>query len=560
MEQNFADLFESNKEQLNKKPGTLLTGKVISIQKKAFIVDCGLKSDVMVPREQFEANEAEAEIEVGTEVQLALEMLDDGMGETKASREKARRIIAWKRIEQALENQESIDGVVSSKIKGGFVVDIDGVRAFLPGSLVELKPVKDASYLEGQKVSVKVIKLSPERNNIVVSRRAVLAEENSEEREALLQRLEPGTRVKGIVKNLIDYGAFVDLGGIDGLLHITDITWKRVRHPSEVLSVGQELELQVLRYEEEKNRVSLGLKQLTPDPWESVELRYQANTIVKGKVTNITDYGFFAEVEDGIEGLVHTSELDWTNRNVHAGRLVNVGDEVDVMVLSVDKKGRRLSLGYKQCRENPWSNFAEKYKKNDIIKGEIRSVTDFGVFIGLDDNIDGLIHLSSLSWDMDPNEALKGYQKGQEVEAVIMNIDVERERISLSIKHLTNDTFNSYANEHKRNSVVSGTVTAVSAKGADIQLTEEISGYMEAAEISSTEEVRDASQHLQVGDVIEVKIIHVDRRGRKITLSKRARERQQNKEAMALLKKKAKESKITPTIGELIKKEQLEES
>ena len=558
--ENFSELFEAKRLELNERLGTLLEGKVLSIQKKIVIIDCDLKSDAAVPREQFIDKDGELEISEGDTVQLALEMLDDGMGEIRVSREKARKIISWKKIESAMENEHSVEGIVTSKIKGGFVVDIGGVRAFLPGSLVELKPVKDASYLEGQEISVKVIKLSPERNNIVVSRRAVLAEENSEEREALLATLQPGTRTKGIVKNLIDYGAFVDLGGIDGLLHITDITWKRVRHPSEVLTVGQELELQVLRYEEEKNRVSLGLKQLTPDPWESVDLRYQPNTIVKSRVTNITDYGFFAEVEDGIEGLVHTSELDWTNKNVHASKLVSIGDEIDVMVLSVSKDSRRLSLGYKQCRENPWSKYAEAHNKGEIIKGPVSSVTDFGVFVSLDDNIDGLIHLSSLSWDLDPNENLQQYKKGQEVEAVIMSIDVERERISLSIKHLTEDSFNSYVTNNKRGSVVSGTVSAISPKGAEIELAEGISGYMEAIEFSNDEEVRDITQHLQVGDSVECKITHVDRRSRKLSLSKRARERQLNKEAIAMIKKKAKENKITTTIGELIKKEQLEDN
>ena len=558
--ERFSELFEAKKLELNERLGVLLEGKVLDIQKKTVIIDCDLKSDVAVALEQFIGKNGELEIQTGDTVQLALEMLDDGMGETRASREKARRIISWKKIESAMENGNSVEGMVTSKIKGGFVVDIDGVRAFLPGSLVELKPVKDASYLEGQEISVKVIKLSPERNNIVVSRRAVLAEENSEEREALLATLQPGTKTKGIVKNLIDYGAFVDLGGIDGLLHITDITWKRVRHPSDVLSVGQELELQVLRYEEEKNRVSLGLKQLTPDPWQSADFRYQPNTTIKSKVTNITDYGFFAEVEDGIEGLVHTSELDWTNKNIHASKLVSIGDEVDVMVLSVDKDARRLSLGYKQCRENPWSKFAEAHNKGEKIKGPVSSVTDFGVFVSLEDKIDGLIHLSSLSWDLDPNETLQQYKRGQEVEAVIMNIDVERERISLSIKHLTEDNFNSYVNNNRRSASITGSVIAVTPKGAQIQLAEDVTGYMEAVEISNDEEVRDATQHLQVGDSIDCKIIHVDRKARKINLSKRARERQQNKEAIALMKKKAKENKITTTIGELIKKEQLEDN
>ena len=558
--ENFAELFEASKPQLDEKLGRLLNGKVIDVQKKILVIDCGLKSDAAIPREQFQNKDGELEFNEGDEVEIALEMLDDGSGETRASREKARRIIAWRRIEHALEHQESVEGLVHSKIKGGFVVDIDGVRAFLPGSLVELKPVKDASYLEGQTVSVKIIKLAPERNNIVVSRRAVLAEENSEERAELLAKLQPGTKVQGIVKNLIDYGAFVDLGGIDGLLHITDIAWKRVRHPSEVLSVGQELELQVLRYEEEKNRVSLGLKQLSADPWESVDLRYEANTIIKGTVTNITDYGFFAEIEAGIEGLVHTSELDWTNKNVHAAKLVSVGDEVDVMILSVDKNARRLSLGYKQCRENPWRKFADSHQKGDIIKGAIRSITDFGVFVGLDSDIDGLIHLSSLSWELDSTEALQNYKKGQEVEAMIMGIDVERERISLSIKHLSQDHFNTYANENKRGSIVQGVVSALSPKGAELRLAEAVTGYMEAVEISNDEEVRDATQHLHEGDSLEVKIVHIDRRARKISLSLRARERQQNKEALALMKKKAKENKVTTTIGELIKKEQLEEN
>ena len=558
--ERFSELFEAKKLELNERLGTLLEGKVLDIQKKTVIIDCDLKSDVAVALEQFIGKNGELEIQTGDAVQLALEMLDDGMGETRASREKARRIISWKKIESAMESGDSVEGMVTSKIKGGFVVDIDGVRAFLPGSLVELKPVKDASYLEGQEISVKVIKLSPERNNIVVSRRAVLAEENSEEREALLATLQPGTRTKGIVKNLIDYGAFVDLGGIDGLLHITDITWKRVRHPSDVLSVGQELELQVLRYEEEKNRVSLGLKQLTPDPWQSADFRYQPNTTIKSKVTNITDYGFFAEVEDGIEGLVHTSELDWTNKNIHASKLVSIGDEVDVMVLSVDKDARRLSLGYKQCRENPWSRFAESHNKGEKIKGPVSSVTDFGVFVSLEDSIDGLIHLSSLSWDLDPSETLQQYKRGQEVEAIIMNIDVERERISLSIKHLTEDSFNSYVNNHRRSASVTGSVIAVTPKGAQIQLAEDVTGYMEAVEISNDAEVRDATQHLQVGDSVECKITHVDRKSRKINLSQRARERQQNKEAIAIMKKKAKENKITTTIGELIKKEQLEDN
>ena len=555
---SFSELFDTDKHRLDYRVGTLIDAKVIDVTKKFVIVDCGLKSETPLPIEQFADQGKQTEIHVGDTVQLALEAIEDGRGETKVSREKARRIQSWGEIQTALENGANLSGQVMHKIKGGYTVDVNGVRAFLPGSLVDIRPVKDATWLEGKTIEFKVIKIVQERNNIVVSRRAALAEEHSENREALLASLEPGMRVKGIVKNLIDYGAFVDLGGVDGLLYVTDISWKRIRHPSELLEIGQELELCVLRYEAEKERISLGLKQLTADPWDTIDLRYKPDTVVKGTVTNIADYGFFAEIEPGIEGLVHTSELDWTNKSIHASKLVNIGDEVDVMILALNKQERRLSLGYKQCCKNPWQDFADAHEKGEIVKGTIKSITDFGIFLGLNDNIDGLIHLSGISWNNISTEELnKKYKRGMELEAMIINMDVERERISLSLKHLVKDVFNSYVDDHKRGAIVTGSVLSVTPQKAEIQLGEGVTGEMNATEFSSQEVVQDITEKIHPGDSIQAQIIYIDKRNRKISLSIRAQEKQQQKEAIAAMKKKS-QSTQAATIGALIK-EQMEE-
>ena len=552
MSENFAQLFEESLKTIEMTPGAIVTGVVIDIDQDWVTVHAGLKSEGIIPVIQFADEDGSVSISVGDEVQVALETVEDGFGLTRLSREKAQRIETWSDLEKAHTSEDVVSGLITGKVKGGFTVDIRGVRAFLPGSLVDVRPTRDSVHLEGKSLEFKLIKLDQKRNNVVVSRRAVLESVNSEEREALLASLEEGASAKGIVKNLTDYGAFVDLGGIDGLLHITDMAWKRIKHPSEMIEVGQELDVRILKFDRERNRVSLGLKQMGDDPWVAVKDRYPEGTRVMARVTNLTDYGCFAELEDGIEGLVHVSEMDWTNKNVHPSKVVQVGDEVEVMVLDIDADRRRVSLGIKQCHQNPWEAFSEKHSKGDRVKGNIKSITDFGIFIGLDGAIDGLVHLSDLSWQDEGEEAVRQFQKGEEVEAIILAIDAERERISLGIKQLSDDPFSDYVNANDKGSIVKGTVKEVDAKGALIELGDEIEGTLKASEISR-EKVEDARNILNVGDVIEVKITAVDRKNRGINLSIKARQADEEKDAVRE-HRKAEAAKAAPaTLGDLIK-------
>jgi small subunit ribosomal protein S1 len=539
MTESFAQLFE---ESLNKarffKAGDLVTGEVVHVDDDFVIVNAGLKSEGMIPSDEFRDSHGDLTVKVGDQVEVVLEYLEDGRGETKLSREKAQRVKAWDDLEKAFENQSIVSGMLTGKVKGGFTVAVSGVRAFLPSSLVDVRPVRDPSYLEGKELEFKVIKIDKKRSNVVVSRRAVVEKEMSAERQAFLSNLEEGQVVKGVVKNLTDYGAFVDLGGIDGLLHITDLAWKRVKHPSEVLKVGDEIEAKVLRYDRERNRVSLGLKQLGDDPWVDITRRYPEGTRLFGKVTNITDYGAFVEIEPGVEGLVHVSEMDWTNKNIHPTKVVQLGDEVEVMVLDIDTERRRISLGMKQCKPNPWEEFAANHNKNDKVRGKIKSITDFGVFVGLEGGIDGLIHLSDLSWNRPGEEAVRDFKKGDEVEAVILAIDPERERISLGLKQLESDPFTSYVGAHGKGSVVKGTVVSVEAKGAVIRLGADVEGYLRATEISR-DRIEDARSVLKEGDEVEAKITTIDRKNRKLSLSVRAKDMEEENEAVQEYARKA---------------------
>jgi small subunit ribosomal protein S1 len=524
MTESFAELFEQSQTQLAKlKPGAIVTGVVVEVRNDVVVINAGLKSEGIVPIEQFRNDAGEIDVGVGDEVKVALDSIENGFGETILSREKAKRAMVWDELEQALEKNETITGRISGKVKGGFTVDIKDVRAFLPGSLVDVRPVRDPGYLEGKELEFKLIKLDRKRNNVVVSRRAVVESEHSEEREQLMDKLQEGVVLKGVVKNLTDYGAFVDLGGIDGLLHITDMAWKRVRHPSEVVEVGQELDVRVLKYDRERNRVSLGLKQLGEDPWDNIARRYPANSRVFGKVSNVTDYGAFVEIEPGVEGLVHVSEMDWTNKNVNPSKVVQVGDEVEVMVLDVDEERRRISLGMKQVAANPWETFAATHKKNDKVSGQIKSITDFGIFIGLDGGIDGLVHLSDISWNTTGEDIVRNFKKGDTLEAVVLAVDPERERISLGVKQLEQDPFGQYMASHPKGSKVEGVVKEVDAKGATIELADGIEGYVSARDVAN-ERVDDASQHLKVGDKVEAKFIGMDRKGRSLQLSIRAKD------------------------------------
>ncbi|HET7300123.1 MAG TPA: 30S ribosomal protein S1 [Oleiagrimonas sp.] len=533
MTESFAELFEQSQEILAKlKPGTIVSGIVVEIRSDVVVINAGLKSEGIVPIEQFKDDNGDLEVEVGDEVKLALESLEDGFGETKLSREKAKRSMVWDVLEEAFDDEEIVTGKISGKVKGGFTVDINNVRAFLPGSLVDVRPVRDPAYLEGKDLEFKIIKLDRRRNNVVVSRRAVVEVEFSEEREKLLERLVEGAILKGVVKNLTDYGAFVDLGGIDGLLHITDMAWKRVRHPSEVVNVGDELEVRVLKFDRERMRVSLGLKQLGEDPWVNISRRYPVNSRIFGKVSNVTDYGCFVEIEPGVEGLVHVSEMDWTNKNVNPAKVVQIGDETEVMVLDVDEERRRISLGIKQTRSNPWEAFAAMHNKNDKVSGQIKSITDFGIFIGLDGGIDGLVHLSDISWQGTGEDLIREFKKGDEVEAVVLAVDPERERISLGIKQMEQDPFGQYMAAHPRNSIVNGTVKEVDAKGAVVDLGEGVEGYLRANDIAK-ERVEDATQYLKVGDSVEAKFTGMDRRGRQLSLSIRAKDEADVQDAMA---------------------------
>ncbi len=552
MSESFAELFEESLKTVDMQPGAIVTGVVIDIDNEWVTVHAGLKSEGVIPRAQFIDAAGNCSLNVGDEVQVALETVEDGFGETRLSREKAKRAEAWKDLEGAFDAGDMVKGVINGKVKGGFTVDIEGIRAFLPGSLVDVRPVRETGHLEGKELDFKVIKLDQRRNNVVVSRRAVMEEANSAERDALLESLQEGMVMKGVVKNLTDYGAFVDLGGVDGLLHITDMAWKRIKHPSEIVEVGQEIEVKVLKFDRERNRVSLGLKQLGEDPWVAITARYPEGTRVKARVTNLTDYGCFAELEEGVEGLVHVSEMDWTNKNVHPSKIVQPGDEVEVMVLDIDEDRRRISLGIKQCQQNPWDAFATRYAKGAKISGSIKSITDFGIFIGLEGNIDGLVHLSDISWNEPGEEAVRNYKKGDEIETVILSIDPERERISLGIKQLEDDPFGNYVAEHDRGAVVNGEVIAVEPKAVTIRLAEEVEGVLKASEISR-DKVEDARNAFKVGDQVEAKIIAVDRKNRGLSLSIKAKDYDDEQEAVKSLKDQEAESVSPGTIGDLIK-------
>lgn len=552
MSESFAELFEASLADIDMTPGAIVTGVIIDIDSDWVTVHAGLKSEGVIPRNQFLNEDGTFSLVIGDSVKVALESVEDGFGETRLSREKAKRAESWMELEAAFEKNDVVMGVINGKVKGGFTVDLNNIRAFLPGSLVDIRPIRDTTHLEGQELEFKLIKLDQKRNNVVVSRRAVLEAVSTEERDELLAQLQEGMSVKGVVKNLTDYGAFVDLGGVDGLLHITDMSWKRIKHPSEIVNVGDEIQVKILKYDRERNRVSLGLKQLGEDPWVAIKARYPENAVVKATVTNLTDYGCFAELEQGVEGLVHVSEMDWTNKNVHPSKVVNLGDEVDVMILDIDEERRRISLGIKQCYQNPWDGFAETYNKGDKISGSIKSITDFGIFIGLEGNIDGLVHLSDISWDEPGEEAVREYKKGDEIETVILSIDSERERISLGIKQLSDDPFVSYVGEFEKGSIVKGTVTSVDAKAAMVQLGDGVEGMLRASEISR-DKVEDARNALKEGDEIEVKVVSVDRKSRVLGLSVKAIEIDNEKSAIQDHKNQESDAAAPTTIGDLIK-------
>jgi len=551
MTESFAELFEQSIASQRIRPGTILNGLIVEVGQDYVIVNVGLKSEAVIPSDQFKNEKGEIEVTVGETVEVALDSVEDGSGETRLSREKAKRARTWTRLETAFEKQEVVIGIITGRVKGGFTVEIDNVRAFLPGSLVDVRPVRDPSYLENKPLEFKVIKLDQKRNNVVVSRRAVVEQEYSAERSALLDNLQEGAAVKGVVKNLTDYGAFVDLGGIDGLLHITDMAWKRVKHPSEVVKVGEEIDVRILKFDRERQRVSLGLKQLGADPWQNIARRYPANTRLFGKVTNIADYGCFVEIEEGVEGLVHVSEMDWTNKNVNPAKVVHVGQEVEVMVLDIDEERRRISLGVKQCKTNPWKEFAENYNRGDKVSGQIKSITDFGIFIGLAGGIDGLVHLSDISWDMPGEEAVRSYQKAQQVDAMVLSIDPERERISLGIKQLAKDPFSAYIAEHPKGSIVTGVVREVDAKGAIIDLGNGVDGQLRASELSR-DRVEDARLLLKVGQEVEARFTGVDRKGRSISLSIKAKDIHEEQEAMQNYRT---DSPTGTSLGDLLKEQ-----
>ena len=559
--ESFAELFEASIEEtgLDIERGSVITGTVVAIDNDWITVDTGLKSEGIVAREEFLSEEGELEVEVGDTVDVVVEAVDNGMGQTLLSREKAKRVETWNILEKIYDNNEIVKGIISSKVKGGFTVDIGSVRAFLPGSLVDVRPIRDTTHLEGKELEFKVIKLDQKRNNVVVSRRAVMEAENSAEREELLNKLEEGIEIEGIVKNLTDYGAFVDLGGIDGLLHITDMAWRRIKHPSEVVEVGQDLKVKVLKFDRERNRVSLGLKQLGTDPWDNVGGTYPVGSVVKARVTNLTDYGCFAEISEGIEGLVHVSEMDHTNKNIHPSKVVQVGDEVEVMILDIDEERRRISLGIKQTLANPWDEFDKKHERGDKITGTIKSITDFGIFIGLDGGIDGLVHLSDISWNETGEDAIRNYNKGDTVEAMVLSVDAEANRISLGVKQLTSDPFNEYLVNNDRGAIVNGKVKEVDAKGATVELADEVEAYLRASEIQR-DRVEDATKHLSVGDDVEAKIISVDRKTRNINLSIKAKDEAEERQAIKDLggagTTAAAGSDAQPkTIGDLIKEQ-----
>ncbi len=554
MTENFAELFEQSLANKRIKPGTILMGLVIEVSSEAVVVSAGLKSEAVIPASQFKNERGELEVQVGDHVEVALDSVEDGFGETKLSRERAKRVRTWEALEDAFEHSKIVKGIINGRVKGGFTVDVEFVRAFLPGSLVDVRPVRDPSYLEGKELEFKVIKLDRRRNNVVVSRRAVVEAEYSAEREALLSNLQEGSIVKGAVKNLTDYGAFVDLGGIDGLLHITDMAWKRVKHPSEVVTVGDEIEVKILRFDREKNRVSLGMKQLGSDPWEAISRRYPANTRLFGKVTNIADYGCFVEIEEGVEGLVHVSEMDWTNKNVSPSKVVQIGDEVEVMVLDIDEERRRISLGIKQCKTNPWSDFATGYNKGDKVSGKIKSITDFGIFIGLPGGIDGLVHLSDISWDVPGEEAVRNYKKGEDVDTVVLAIDPERERISLGVKQLDQDPFSRFLADNPKGSIMKGVVSEVDARGAVVDLEGGIKGQLRASELSR-DRVEDARTVLKVGDEVEARFTGLDRKSRVVSLSIKAKDAHEEAQAMESYRTDGASASTATTLGELLKEQ-----
>ena len=552
MTESFAEMFEQSLASQELRRGAVIIGRVVDIQPDNVVINAGLKSEGVIPIEQFKNAQGELEVALGDEVEVSLEAIEDGFGETRLSREKAKRDQVWRRLEKAFEKEEIVKGIISGKVKGGFTVDIEDIRAFLPGSLVDVRPVRDPVYLEGKELDFKVIKLDKRRNNVVVSRRAVVETEFSAEREALLENLQEGQVVKGIVKNLTDYGVFVDLGGIDGLLHITDMAWKRVKHPSEIVNVGDEIDVKVLKFDRERNRVSLGIKQLGQDPWADLARRYPSGTRLFGKITNIADYGCFVEIEDGVEGLVHVSEMDWTNKNVNPSKAVHVGQEVEVMVLDIDEERRRISLGIKQCYPNPWDEFAATHNKGDHVTGSIKSITDFGIFIGLDGGIDGLIHLSDISWNEPGEEAVRKYQKGDDIEAVVLSVDPERERISLGVKQLEKDPYSNFVAEHSKGSIVKGVVKEVDAKAAVIDLGDGVEGTLRASELSR-DRIEDARTILTVGDEVEAKFMGVDRKNRTISLSVKAKD--SDDEAVMLQDYGADSAEATTNLGDVLKRQ-----
>jgi len=555
MSESFAELFEESLKELDMQPGSIVTGTVVDIDSDWVTVNSGLKSEAVIPRRQFLNEKGELEVAIGDTTQVSLEAVEDGFGETRLSREKAKRAESWIELEKAFEADEMVMGIINGKVKGGFTVDLKNIRAFLPGSLVDVRPVRDTLHLEGKELEFKVIKLDAKRNNVVVSRRAVLEAANSQEREELLANLQEGQSVKGIVKNLTDYGAFVDLGGVDGLLHITDMAWKRIKHPSEIVAVGDEIDVKVLKFDRERNRVSLGLKQLGDDPWVNINERYPEHARVKARVTNLTDYGCFAELEEGVEGLVHVSEMDWTNKNIHPSKVVQVGDEIEVMVLDIDEERRRISLGIKQCTMNPWEEFGTKFNKGDKISGKIKSITDFGIFIGLDGGIDGLVHLSDISWNDSGEEAVRNYKKGDELETVILSIDPERERISLGVKQLESDPFSEYVAENDKGTLITGKVISVDAKAAIVEIAPGVEGTLKASDISR-DKVEDARNVLNEGDAVEAVITAVDRKNRAISLSVKAKDSAEDKAALKEQRAKADAEMTGPTtIGDLIKEQ-----
>jgi len=549
--ENFAELFKQSIAKADVHLGSVITGTIIHISDEYVTVHAGLKSEGHIPIDQFYDETGHLEVKLGDQIEVVLDAVEDGWGETRLSREKAKRAEAWNRLAKAHEAGEPVKGIISGKVKGGFTVEIQNIRAFLPGSLVDVRPVRDPVNLEGKELEFKVIKLDQKRNNVVVSRRSVVESEGDAEREILMTNLQEGQETKGVVKNLTDYGAFVDLGGIDGLLHITDMAWRRVKHPSEIVSVGQELLVKVLKFDRDRNRVSLGLKQLGEDPWVDITRRYPESTRLVGKVTNITDYGCFVEIEEGVEGLVHVSEMDWTNKNIHPTKVVQLGMEVEVIVLDIDEERRRISLGLKQCKANPWEAFAAAHNKGDKVSGKIKSITDFGIFIGLEGGIDGLVHLSDIAWNESGEEAVRRYKKGEEVEALVLAVDPERERISLGIKQMEGDPYANFVEEHAKGSIVTGTITTVDAKGAVVLLAEGVEGYLKASELSR-EKVEDARTVLKEGETIEAKFTGVDRKNRTITLSIKAKDSQEEQEAMREL---SRQETSSPTLGDLLKEQ-----